>query len=161
MQQYILIIGVLFPAIPLMMVNFGNRYTVLANLIRHLHDEVIRDNVSPNDAERFLRQISRLRDRLRLIGIIQSCAAMSFVLALTAMIATYFDEPTIASIMFLTCISLLIISMLLFTREIQIANTALDVHLSDLETHQEWQQYLKPKHKRRTMKGKAAVKKTG
>ena len=54
MQQDILIIGVLFPAIPLMMVNFGNRYTVLANLIRHLHDEVIRDNVSPNDAERFL-----------------------------------------------------------------------------------------------------------
>ena len=54
MQQDILIIGVLFPAIPLMMVNFGNRYTVLANLIRHLHDEVLRDNVSPNDAERFL-----------------------------------------------------------------------------------------------------------
>ena len=58
LQQDILIIGVLFPAIPLMMVNFGNRYTVLANLIRHLHDEVIRDNVLPNDAERFLRQIS-------------------------------------------------------------------------------------------------------
>ena len=65
MQQDILIIGVLFPAIPLMMVNFGNRYTVLATLIRHLHDEVIRDSVSPNDAERFLLQISRLRDRLR------------------------------------------------------------------------------------------------
>ena len=72
MQQDILIIGVLFPAIPLMMVNFGNRYTVLANLIRHLHDEVIRDNVSPKDAERFLLQISPLRNRLRLIGIIQS-----------------------------------------------------------------------------------------
>ena len=34
-----------------MMVNFGNRYTVLFNLIRQLHDEVIRDNVSPNEAE--------------------------------------------------------------------------------------------------------------
>ena len=156
-----MIIGVLFPAIPLMMVNFGNRYTVLANLIRHLHDEVIRDNVSPIDAERFLRQISRLRDRWRLIGIIQSCAAMAFVLALTAMIATYFDETTIASIMFLCSISLLIISMLLFTREIQIANTALDVHLSDLEMHQDWQQYLNPKRKRRTTGEKAAVKTTG
>ena len=60
MQQDILIIGVLFPAIPLMMVNFSNRYTVLATLIRHLHDEVIRDSVSPKDAERFLLQISRL-----------------------------------------------------------------------------------------------------
>ena len=54
MQQDILIIGVLFPAFVLMMVNFGNRYTVLANLIRHLHDEVIRENVSPNDTDRFL-----------------------------------------------------------------------------------------------------------
>ena len=152
MQQDILIIGVLFPAIPLMMVNFGNRYTVLANLIRKLHDEVIRDNFSPQDARRFMLQISRLRDRLRLIGIIQSCAAMAFVLALTAMIAAYFDERTISSMMFLGSITLLMISMLLFIREIQIANTALDVHLSDLEEHQEWQQYLKPKRRRRQKK---------
>jgi len=143
MQQDILIIGVLFPAIPLMMVNFGNRYTVMATLIRHLHDEVICDNVSPNDAERFLLQISRLR----LIGIIQSCAAIAFVLALGAMIAAYFDERLPSSMLFLTSILLLMGSMLLFTREIQIANTALDVHLSDLETHQEWKQYLKPRHR--------------
>ena len=161
MQQDIFIFCVLFPAIPPMMVNFGNRYTVLANLIRHLHDEVIRDNVSPNDAKRFLRQISRLRDWLRLIGITQSFAAMAFVLELTAMTATYFDEPTIATIMFLCSISLLIISMLLFTREIQIANTALDVHLSDLEMHQEWQQYLEPKRNRRTTIGNKAARKMG
>ena len=40
-------------------------------------------------------------------------------------------------------------SMLLFTREVQIANRALDFHLSDLETHQECEQYLKLKHRRR------------
>ena len=59
-----------------MMVKLGNRYTVLANLIRHLHDEVIRDNVSPTNAERFLLQIRQPRDRLRLIGITQSSATM-------------------------------------------------------------------------------------
>ena len=150
MQQDILIIGVLFPAIPLMMVNFGNRYTVLANLIRHLHDEVIRDNVSPKDAKRLLLQISPIRNRLRLIGIIQSCAAISFILALSAMIAAYFDARLISSIMFLGSILLMVGSMLLFTREIQIANTALDLHLSDLETHQDWGQYLAPKRRHRT-----------
>ena len=142
MQQDILIIGVLFPTIPLMMVNFGNRYAILATLIRHLHDEVIRENVSPNDAERFLLQINRLRDRLRLIGITHSCAAISFVIALGAMIAAYFDEHMVSSVVFLG-------SMLLFNREIQIANTAPDVHLSDLESHQEWEQYLKPKRRSR------------
>ena len=87
---------------------------------------------------------------MHLIGIIQSCAAIAFVLALGAMIAAYFDEPVLASVLFLTSIILLMRSMLLFTREIQIANTALDVHLSDLETNQEWEQYLKPKRRRRT-----------
>ena len=101
MKQDILIIGVLFPAIPLMMVNFSNRYTVLANLIRHLHDEVMRDNISPTDAERFLLQIKRLRDRLRPIGIIQSCSAIAFVFALAAMIAAYFDHLGVASWLFL------------------------------------------------------------
>ena len=149
MQRDILIIGVHFPAISLKMVNLGNRYTVLTNLIRKLHDEVIRDYISPQDAERFLLQIKRLRDRLRLIGIVQSCAAMAFVLALTAMIAAYFDENAFASMLFLCSITLLIVSMLLFTREIHIANTALDVHLSDLEEQQEWKQYLKPKSRRR------------
>ena len=43
-------------------------------------------------------------------------------------------------------------SMLLFTREIQIANTALDVHLSDLAAHQEWEQYLKLKRRRAAKK---------
>ena len=51
--------------------------------------------------------------------------------------------------------------MLLFTRKIQIANTALDVHLSDLETHQEWQQYLKLKRKRRKTGGNKAARKMG
>ena len=142
-------IGVLFPAIPLMIVDFGNRYSVLANLIRYLHEKVILDNVSPKDVEQFLLQISRLRNRLWLIGIVQSCAAVSFVLVLGAMIAAYFDEPVIASILFLGSILIIMCSKLLFTREIQTAKRALDVHLSDLETHQEWEQYLKPKHRRR------------
>ena len=62
----------------------------------------------------------------------------SFVLALGAMIAAYFDEPVITIILFLGLILLMMGSMLLFTREIQISNTALDVHLYDLESHQEW-----------------------
>jgi len=37
----------------------------------------------------------------------------------------------------------------LFTLEIQIANSALDVHLSDLEKHQEWRDYLESKKRRR------------
>ena len=63
------------------------------------------------------------------------------------MIVAYFDERVVSSILFLGSILLMMGSMALFTREIQTANTALDVHLSDLESHQEWEQYLKPKRR--------------
>ena len=82
------------------------------------------------------------------MGIIQSFATIAFLLALTAMVGNYFDDTTIASIMFLCAIALMIMSLSTFARKIQIANTALDVHLSDFEKYQEWQQYLKPKRKR-------------
>ena len=64
------------------------------------------------------------------------------------MIAAYFDEQLLSSILLLGSILLMMGSMLLFTREIQIANTALDVHLSDLEMHQEWERFLRPKRRR-------------
>ena len=58
MQLNILIVGVLFPAIPLMMINFGNRYSLLAGLIRNLHDTVINETISTDDSARFFRQIA-------------------------------------------------------------------------------------------------------
>ena len=80
MQLNILIVGVLFPAIPLMMINFGNRYSLLAGLIRNLHDTVINEKISTDDSARFFRQIASLRQRLRLIAIIQTCSSLAFIL---------------------------------------------------------------------------------
>jgi hypothetical protein len=53
------------------------------------------------------------------------------------------------NIPFHSFIAMLIISMVLFSQEIRIANVTLDVHLSDTKEHQDWWQYLKPKQKRR------------
>ena len=144
----------------LMMINFGNRYTVLASLIRDLHDTVTRDNTSPGDVERFLRQINTLRKRLRLIGIVQTISALAFCFALSAMIATYLDAQTVGSWMFFGSIILMVLAMLSFTVEIQIANSALDVHISDLEDHHEWHHLIKPKRHRRaaTKAAKQAAK---
>jgi len=142
MELNILIVGVLFPAIPLMMINFGNRYSLLAGLIRNLHDTVINENILTDDSARFFRQIASLRQRLRLIAIIQTCGALAFILNLSAMISLYFGIETIGSWLFFSSIILMVAAMIQFTIEIQIANSALDVHLSDLEKHQEWQDYL-------------------
>ena len=65
MQQDILIIGVLFPAIPLMMVNFGNRGS--AEIRSVIFTTLIQDSVCQRMFEWFIR-INRLRNRLRLTG---------------------------------------------------------------------------------------------
>jgi hypothetical protein len=36
-----------------MMINFGNRYTLLAGLIRNLHDTAISEKISSDDSARF------------------------------------------------------------------------------------------------------------
>jgi hypothetical protein len=46
----------------------------------------------------------------------------------------------------------MMLAMLSFTIEIQIANSALDVHISDLEDHHEWHHLIKPKRTRRAAK---------
>jgi len=49
----------------------------------------------------------------------------------------------------------MVAAMVQFTIEIQIANSALNVHLSDLEKHQEWQDYLATPKSRVTKSRKA------
>lgn len=90
-------------------------------------------------------QLRHLRVRLSLIGIIYLYLTMAFVLVSIVMVAAYFEEHALSTMLLICLIWLLMVSMLVFKRVIQIANTALDVHLSDLEQDQGWQQYLKPK----------------
>ena len=63
MDSIFLLPAALFPAIPLMMISFGNRYTSLATLIRKIHDEVIAKKLTRKDkaTNRYLLQIDVLR----------------------------------------------------------------------------------------------------
>ena len=89
MDNLILLPAILFPAIPLMMSNFGNRYIALSTLIRKIHDELINKKISKNDksAIRYLAQIKILRQRLFLNRMMQTIASLSFLVNL---ISIYF-----------------------------------------------------------------------
>lgn len=108
----------------------------------NLHDTVINEKIATEDSARFFHQIASLRQRLRLIVIIQTCSSLAFIFNLSAMISLYFGIDGIGSWLFFLSIILMVAAMIQFTIEIQNANSALDVHLSDLEKHQEWKDYL-------------------
>ena len=124
----------LFPAIPLMMISFGNRYTSLSTLIRKIHDEFINKKISPNDksASRYFAQIQILNKRLRYVKLMQFFSGISFFLNLnTILVGIYFLD--ISLILFITALFFFALAICVFLIEINISTKALRTHLEDLE----------------------------
>ena len=134
MDNLILLPAILFPAIPLMMVNFGNRYSSLSTLIRKIHDELINKKISKNDksAKRYLAQIKILRQRLVLNRMMQTTASFSFLVNLISIFFGFKYQDYFIST-FLFAVLLFSISIIIYIYELQIAVEALDKHLEDLE----------------------------
>tara|TARA_B100001057_G_scaffold245235_1_gene245539 strand:+ start:179 stop:592 length:414 start_codon:yes stop_codon:yes gene_type:complete len=135
MDNLFLLPAALFPAIPLMMISFGNRYMSMASLIRKIHDEVILKKLTRKDkaTNRYLKQIALLRKRLVLNRATSTLAAISFIANLVAMYFVYIDNMMLFALTFLASLIAFGISLILYIIELQLSTTALDTHLQDLE----------------------------
>tara|TARA_X000001036_G_C20300654_1_gene652286 strand:- start:67 stop:489 length:423 start_codon:yes stop_codon:yes gene_type:complete len=134
METLYLLPAILFPAIPLMMINFANRYSSLAALIRKIHDELIDKELSKNDAYimRSLEQIEIFRKRLALNRMMQTMAIFSFLINLLS-IFFVFLYPLFFMAIFLFGVLLFSISISLYIFELRLAVRTLDKHLEDLQ----------------------------
>lgn len=117
-----------FSAISLLMLAFTNRFLALAQLVRNLHSQY-----KESPSENILGQIKNLRKRLHLIRSMQIAGISSLLLCVICMFLIYIEEIVVAEFLFGIGMVLLIISLTLSVREIQISVKALDLHLSDLE----------------------------
>ena len=88
--------ALLFPAIPLMMISFGNRYTSLAVLIRKIHDLIVVNHLSKKNAKHYLDQIKVLTQRLSLVRASQTLSGVSFILNLLSIYCSYIEKYEIA-----------------------------------------------------------------
>ncbi len=70
-------IAIMFPAIPLTMVMFGNRFHTTSVLIRQMHDEYIHKKVMPSE---FDKQLNILKSRVILLKRAQIAMGLSFYL---------------------------------------------------------------------------------
>ena len=135
MDNIFLLPATLFPAIPLMMISFGNRYMSMASLIRKIHDEVISKKLTRKDkaTNRYLKQIALLRKRLVLNRATSTLAAISFIANLIAMYFVYTNDVFMFATMFVGSLIAFGTSLILYVVELQLSTTALDTHLQDLE----------------------------
>ena len=122
--------ALMFPAIPLLMGVYSNRFHTLSKLIRELHDEhVYEKHVPPEWKKQFLN----LSNRISILRWTIMFGAFGFLFNLLTVFALYLDELFLARVIFGACCLSMIISIIFFIREIQISTNALKLHMSDMD----------------------------
>ena len=119
--------ALLFSAISLIMLAYTNRFLAYAAVVRNLHAKY----QERQDAI-LLDQIKNLSIRLQLTRWMQIFGIVSLLLCVLTMFLIYIELHTLAVYIFGVALILLIISLGLLIREIQISVDALSLHISDI-----------------------------
>lgn len=120
--------ALLFPAISLLLLAYTNRFLTLASLIRDLHARYM---VNPDQI--LLWQLHSLRYRVLLIKHMQGFGVASLLLCVVSMFALFVEWQLAGKVIFAAALLLMVVSLALSLREIQVSVDALNMRLSDIE----------------------------
>ncbi|MEZ5069997.1 MAG: DUF2721 domain-containing protein [Bacteroidales bacterium] len=120
--------ALLFSAISLLLLAYTNRFLTYATVVRNLHAAH-----KQNPDSILVGQIKNLRKRLYLTRTMQLLGITSLLLCVLCMFLIYIQVMLAAVLVFGIALVLLITSLGVSIREIQISVRALDLHLSDME----------------------------
>jgi len=120
--------ALLFSAISLLLLAYTNRFLAYANVVRNLHARF-----KEHSDQLLIGQIQNLRRRLLLTRTMQLLGIGSLLLCVLCMFLVYIELQMAAELIFGIALLLLIVSLAVSVREIQISVKALDLHLSDME----------------------------
>lgn len=120
--------ALLFPTVSLLMLAYTNRFLALATIIRNLHDRY----KAENDGN-ILGQIANLRYRIYLIRDMQIFGVLSLLFCVVSMFALFAGWIAAGQWSFAIALVLMIVSMVISLRELQISVGALDLLLAELE----------------------------
>ena len=123
-------IAIMFPAIPLMMVMFGNRFHTVSVLIRKMHDDYIYNNSVPAE---FDKQLSILKSRIILLKRAQIAMGLSFLFNMLSVFALFFNTTIPAQFFFVFCLLSIIVALIIYLYELTLSTKALKYHLLDLD----------------------------
>ena len=106
--------ALMFPAIPLMMTMYSNRFHTLSSLIRKIHDQYIFEKRTPPAWE---NQLHVLNKRTNILKYTMGFAAFGFLFNMSTVLMLYLGSLQTARIIFAGCCVCMIISIFfVFTR---------------------------------------------
>ena len=101
--------ALMFPAIPLLMSVYSNRFHTLSKLIRELHDEHVYEKHIPPE---WKKQFINLSGRITLLRWTILFAAFGFLFNMLTVLGLYLNELFVARLIFGSCCLSMIISIL-------------------------------------------------
>jgi hypothetical protein len=120
--------ALLFPAISLLLLAYTNRFLTLAGLIRELY---ARYKTDPDP--KIIGQLANLRYRIVIIRNMQAFGVSSFFLCVLCMFVLFAGQPALGKWIFGLSLVLLLVSLGLSLREIQVSIDALTLQIEDVE----------------------------
>ena len=123
----------LFPAIPLMMLTFGNRWIAISKLIRQMHRDLTdKQKQQSKSASKYLVQIKILSLRLKYVKYMQLFSGIAFIINLLTILCGMIGS-TITPYLFAMALLIFSTALIIFLIEINLSSQALKTHLEDLE----------------------------
>ena len=123
--------ALMFPAIPLMMTMYSNRFHTLSELIIQLHDKFTFEKKVPPELE---KQLHVLNKRTNYLKYVMGFSSFGFLFNMLTVLLLYLDLTFYARLSFALCCICMIISIFLFLQEVRMSNEALKYHLSDMDS---------------------------
>ena len=123
--------ALMFPAIPLMMTMYSNRFHTLSALIRQLHDKFTFEKKVPPELE---KQLHVLNKRTNFLKYVMGFSSFGFLFNMLTVLLLYLELTFYARLSFALCCVCMIISIFLFLQEVRMSNEALKYHLSDMDS---------------------------
>ena len=123
--------ALMFPAIPLMMTMYSNRFHTLSALIRQLHDKFTFEKKVPPELE---KQLHVLNKRTNYLKYVMGFSSFGFLFNMLTVLLLYLNLTFYARLSFALCCICMIISIFLFLQEVRMSNEALKYHLSDMDS---------------------------
>ena len=123
--------ALMFPAIPLMMTMYSNRFHTLSALIRQLHDKFTFEKKVPPELE---KQLHVLNKRTNFLKYVMGFSSFGFLFNMLTVLLLYLVLIFYARLSFALCCVCMIISIFLFLQEVRMSNEALKYHLSDMDS---------------------------
>ena len=119
--------ALLFPAISLLLLAYTNRFLAVASVIRQLHAQIKTAPVH------YREELRSLRHRVNLIRQMQGVGVLSLFFCVLCMFLLFAGWIAAGKIVFGIALLLLLASLALSVREIQLSGDALNLHLKDME----------------------------